>query len=27
VTAGLKPDERLVGQGSLFLQFAASVGK
>jgi cobalt-zinc-cadmium efflux system membrane fusion protein len=27
VTSGLKADERVVGQGSLFLQFANSIGK
>jgi cobalt-zinc-cadmium efflux system membrane fusion protein len=27
ITAGLKADDRVVGQGSLFLQFARSIGK
>jgi cobalt-zinc-cadmium efflux system membrane fusion protein len=27
VTSGLKPGEQVVGQGSLFLQFASSIGK
>ena len=27
ITSGLKPDERIVGQGSLFLQFANSINK
>jgi cobalt-zinc-cadmium efflux system membrane fusion protein len=27
ITGGLKPDERIVGQGSLFLQFANSINK
>jgi cobalt-zinc-cadmium efflux system membrane fusion protein len=27
ITTGLKPDERVVGQGSLFLQFANSINK